>query len=1145
MLDGAARIKDIVAAASADRQPGLGITDHGNMYGVLDFYRACKEVGINPVLGTETYMAATSRSERPTRATLTQSAKRSTSSTPNAAAVDPDADPDAVEAGTKLFYHLTILAENNQGYHNLIRLSSEAFMTGYYRKPRVDWELLERYHHGLIATSGCLGGLVLQSLLHGNEPAALALAGRLQDIFGVESFFIELQDHGLIDQARTNPALIRIAKKLAAPLLATNDAHYTRRADATIHDALLCIQTNSLISDPKRFHFEGTEHYLKSAIEMRQLFSEIPEACDNTLLVASRAQVDITFGHPQLPEFPVPDSYTGPTYLARADKYLSDLTYQGARRRYGANLTADQTDRIDYELAIISQMGFSAYFLIVWDLILYANRSAIRVGPGRGSAAGSVVAYCLGIVAIDPLRYNLLFERFLNPGRAQMPDIDMDFDERYRSQMIEYVSEKYGRDHVAQIITFSTIKARAAVRDATRVLGQPYVLGDKISKALPRPVFGRDQSLSESLVAVAANHRNPNPSSSQSPDLYDIYRTDPQAAQVIDTASGLEGLRRQDGIHAAAVVITGSPLTDYLPIQRKPDANKDPSTAPVVTQYEMHGVEALGLLKMDFLGLRNLSVISRAVELIASTTGQTIDIDNVPLDDQATFAMLRAGDSIGVFQLESSPMRALMRSLAPTDFDDIAALIALYRPGPMAANMHNDYAARKNGLQPVEYLHPDMADILSDTYGLLIYQESVMLVAQAFAGYTLAQADNLRKAASKKDRALMDAERAKFVAGVLSSGYSSQLGHQLFDIIEPFADYAFNKSHSYGYGLIAYQTAWLKANYPVEYFAALLSSVKGDNDRTTLYLGECRVQGIDVLVPDINRSLADFTPAKHHGSNTPDCILFGISAIKNVGIGPTMELLKERDTNGPFTSFYDFAARVDSTVASKRVVEALIKTGAFDQFGTTRQGLMLSYPDIVSSAQKSKTRRDAGIISLFDAVLDFDTSQLEPQITIPNHEYPTPQLLSYEKEYLGLYLTAHPLADYLDVVAPKVTCTIADIRELDDQIDELSSDQPTTQQVRVQSPKFTTPALADAWVTVAGIVSGLNRRYTKKGDLMATFTLEDLYASVPVIVFPKTMARYDKLLAADAIVIIKGRIDTKEDQVKLIAMEVTRPDLDR
>ncbi|MBA3654620.1 MAG: DNA polymerase III subunit alpha, partial [Actinobacteria bacterium] len=864
MLDGAARVNEVIAAAVADGQPAIAITDHGNMYGVLDFYRAANDAGIKPIIGIEAYQAGESRFERP----------------PRRGRVD-DTGGDVGE-GNKLYYHLCLLAESTQGYRNLMKLSSETYLEGYYYRPRCDWELLERYSEGIIATTGCLGGVVNQALLKGDVEGATKLAGRFQDIFGADNLFIEVQDHGIAEQRRTNPQLIDIARRIGAPLLATNDCHYTKPEDALAHDALLCVQTGSSLDDPKRFKLNSHDFYLKTAAEMRSLFSEIPEACDSTLLIAERADVTIEFGKIELPEFPLPAGFT------TADGYLRHLTYEGAKGRYGDALPAAVAERLDHELGVVANMGFSGYFLVVWDLIRYAKDHGIRCGPGRGSAAGSCVAYALKIVDLDPLAYGLIFERFLNPGRKSMPDIDMDFDERYRSEMIRYASERYGWDHVAQIVTFSTIKARAAVRDAARVLGYPYQVGDRIAKAMPPLVMGRDTPLHACLEKTPGfedGYKTAN-------ELREMYTADPDAKKVIDVAKGLEGLRRQDGIHAAAVVITRLPLTEYLPIQRKPEPGGTPESSPIVTQYEMHGVEDLGLLKMDFLGLRNLSVIERALDLIELSTGQRPDIDNVALDDDKTLAMLRKGDSIGVFQLEGTPMRALMRSLAPTSFDDIAALVALYRPGPMAANMHNDYADRKNGRKPIEYLHPDLEEVLGDTQGLMIYQESLMRVAQKFAGYSLEEADDLRRACAKKKRELMAKERERFVDSVEATGYGKAIGTKLFDVIEPFADYAFPKSHAYCYGFIAYQTAWLKAQYPVEYFAALLTSVKDDKDKTAVYLGECRAMGVQVQVPDVNVSESDFIARG-------DTIPFGMSAIRNVGGGLVAHIVAQRDANGP------------------------------------------------------------------------------------------------------------------------------------------------------------------------------------------------------------------------------------------------------
>jgi DNA polymerase-3 subunit alpha len=896
--------------------------------------------------------------------------------------------------------------------------------------------------------------------------------------------------------------LLEIARAIKAPLVATNDSHYVHQHDAVSHDALLCVQTGSLMSDPDRFKFHGDQHYLKTAAEMRWLFDEVPEACDNTLWIAERCNVEIEFGNPQLPNFPLPEGFENDA------EYLRHLTFEGAKERWGQQLPDHIVERLVYELQVIADMGFSSYFLIVWDLIKHARDNNIRVGPGRGSAAGCAVAYTLRITDLDPIEYDLLFERFLNPSRVSMPDIDMDFDSRYRDEMIRYAAEKYGRDHVAQIVTFSTIKARAAVRDAARVLGYPYAVGDKVAKLMPPLVMGRDTPLHacfEETPKFADGFK-------MAADLREVYANDNDARQVIDVARGLEGLRRQDGIHAAAVVITKEPLTEYLPIQRKPEAGSDPELAPVVTQYEMHGVEELGLLKMDFLGLRNLDVITDTLAMLKITQGIDVDIDTVPLDDDLTLQLLRNGDSIGVFQLEGGPMRALMRSLAPTSFEDVAALVALYRPGPMAANMHNDYADRKNGRKPIDYLHDDLADLLGDTYGLMIYQESVMRVAQKFAGYSLADADNLRKACGKKVRELIQKEREKFVEGCDTAGYGREIGSALFDVIEPFADYAFNKSHSYGYGLIAYQTAYLKAHYPVEYLAALLTSVKTNLDKAAVYLNECRQMGIEVLVPDVNISVSDFI-----AFDKPDgtrAIAFGMSAVRNVGEGLVGLMLAERDENGPFEDFFDFCDRVDVSVLNKRTLESLIKAGGFDSMGYSRKGLLGYFDRIIDDTVARRRKEAEGQFDLFSMADDDDDGALVAgtRIVIPEEDFDKRQRLAFEKEMLGLYVSDHPLMGAEASLRRRTESTIAELEGVED----------------------------GTMRTTGGLVTSLQKKWTRKGDLMAVFTLEDLQSTVEVMVFPKTMQNYGHLLDDDAVVIVRGRVDTRDDQPKLMAMELER-----
>ena len=1097
MLDGAARLDELVARAVADGQPAMGITDHGNMYGVLDFYKECQRHGIKPVIGTEAYMAHDNRAERPARRGRSDDSGGDT------------------EAGNKLYYHLTLLAESNTGYRNLIQLASRAFLEGYYYKPRLDWELLADHADGVVATTGCLGGHVLQSLLRGDVKGATAKAARLQDIFGRDNLFVELQDHGIPEQRQTNPQLIELARRIGAPLLATNDSHYTHREDHEAHDALLCVQTGSMLSDPKRFKFDGQEHYLKTADEMRYLFRDYPEACDNTLWIAERADVEIEFGKVELPDFPLPEGFTS------ADDYLAHLTWEGARQRWGAELAdpaeagaqKDLVERVQFELETIASMGFSAYFLIVWDLIGHARRNGIRVGPGRGSAAGCAVAYCLWITDLDPIRYDLLFERFLNPSRISMPDIDMDFDSRYRDEMIRYASEKYGREHVAQIITFGTIKARNGVRDAARVLGMPYAVGDRIAKAMPPLVMGRDTPL-KYCMEQSDKYVDGYKAASE---LRAMYDADPEVKKVVDVARGLEGLKRSDGIHAAAVVITKEPLTTYLPVQRKPEPGQDVESAPVITQYEMHGVEALGLLKMDFLGLRNLDVITDAVEMIRARHDPDFDVDRVPLDDPQTYDVLQRGSGIGVFQLEGGPMRALMRTLRPTNFEDVAALLALYRPGPMAANMHTDYADRKNGRKPIVYDHDDLIEVLGDTYGLMVYQESMMRVAQKVAGYSLADADNLRRACGKKSRQLIAVEREKFVDGVDRMGYGRTLGTRLFDIIEPFADYAFGRSHAFGYALIAYQTAYLKAHYPVEYLACLLTSVKSSLEKAAVYIAECRALGVKVLPPDINVSLANFTamspdevaPGVSLPSGSPGAISFGLSAVRNVGEGLVAQLLPERQANGPYSSFHDFADRVPEPVLNKRAIESLIKAGAFDSLGHPRRGLLGVFEQVTNTTLSRRRERELGVMSLFGDVDQSGSDLYDERLPVPDVEFDKTELLRAEKEMLGLYVSDHPLFGKEGALRRKIDQSIGDLDDLDD---------GTT-------------------VHIGGVVTGLSRRFTKRGDQMATFTLEDLAAEVEVTLFPRTLTEHGHKLADDLIVAVRGRLDKRDESRTTVILQ--------
>ena len=1076
MLDGAARVKDLVKAVAADGQPAVAITDHGVMYGVVDFYKAAMGAGVKPIIGVEAYVTPGSRFDRPSRA-------------------------------ENVRHHMTLLAENQVGYRNLMQLVSRSFLEGYYYKPRMDLDLLSQYSEGIIATSGCLGGHIPSLLApdasreEGNSrltrdlEGAIAAAATYQDIFGRDNFFIELGDHGIEAQRRILPDLVDISSKINAPLLATNDSHYITAEDAAAHDVLLCIQTGSTLDDPNRFRFEGTGLYVKTAAEMQKLFPEerYPGAISNTLWVADRADVKLEFGNILLPVFPVPDGHT-------ERSYLRELVEEGARVRYGDPVPDEPRERIEHELRIIEEMGFPAYFLIVWDLIRYAREQRIRVGPGRGSAAGSIVAYCLKITDLDPLQYGMIFERFLNPGRREMPDIDMDFDERYRGELIRYAAEKYGSDHVAQIVTFSTIKGKQAIRDAARVLGHPYGLGDRVAKLMPPAILGKDASLEQCLIAPPAEADvTIKDWYSNASGLREAYEGEAEVRQVVDAAKGLEGLRRQDSIHAAAVVIAPEPLMGLVPIQQKGEG------AEVVTQYEMHGIADLGLLKMDFLGLRTLAIIERSQELIEASGGGLVDIDNVPLDDEKTFDLIRATDTIGVFQLEGAAMRSLIRSLQPDVFDHIVATNALFRPGPMGQNMHYEYAERKNGRKPVEYPHPATQPFLKSTYGIIVYQEQVMQVARDLAGYSMAEADNLRKAMGKKIKSVMKAERQKFVEGCAAQGHPESLGRELWDSIEPFAGYGFNIPHSACYAYIAYQTAYLKAHYPAEYMAAILTSTKKDKDRTALYLGESRSMNVDVLVPDVNESEVDFTVRDHK-------IRFGLSAVRNVGEGVVERIIEARIEGGPFTDFQDFVNRVEVSALNRRTVESMIKAGAFDALGLTRKGLILTFEQILESTISRRRKEDLGQFSLFGGQEEVFSEIVE----IPEDEWDKRTKLGFEKEMLGLFISDHPLLGIDGLLRREVTCGIPELMELTD----------------------------GASVMVGGLVSGINRRFTRKGDQMIYFTLEDLAGSVEVVAFPRTVNEYGPLIREDAILLVKGRLDHRGEDVKVMGHAIEEPQLD-
>jgi len=1078
MLDGAARVKELVGEVAKVENPdarAIAITDHGNLFGAYEFYKSAKAVGVKPIIGIEAYIAPGSRHER----------KR---------VKWAEGGEDDVSGGGA-YTHMTILASNNSGMSNLFKLSSLASLEGYYYKPRMDRELLSQFSDGLIATTGCAAGEIQTRLRMGDYAGAKKAAADYQDIFGRENYFLELMEHGIEIERRTKQDLLKLAKDLQLPLLATNDLHYTKKEDEQAHSALLCIQSGSVISDPKRFKFEGSEYYLKSASQMRELFSELPEACDNTLAIAERCEVTFREGENLLPQFPVPAGES-------EESWLEKEVARGLARRFPDGVPTEHLKRAAYEVQVICQMGFPGYFLVVADLVNYAEKRGIRVGPGRGSAAGAVVSYALGITGLDPIKHGLLFERFLNPERISMPDIDLDFDERHRGEMIQYATSRYGEERVAQIITYGTIKAKQAVKDATRVLGLPYIVGEKINKSLPPAVMGKDISL--------AGIFNPDDERYvEAGEIRSLYDSDADAKRVIDTARGLEGLKRQWGVHAAGVILSKEPLLDVIPIQRRE------ADGSIITQFDMGACEALGLLKMDFLGLRNLTVLDDCLANINNNQERTFTLEELALDDKKTYELLARGETLGVFQLDGGPMRSLLRSLAPDSFEDISAVIALYRPGPMGANAHNDYADRKNGRKPVIPIHRELAEplakILGDTYGLIVYQEQVMAIAQKLAGFSLGGADLLRRAMGKKKKEILDKEYIPFQAGMRERGYSDNAISMLWEILVPFSDYAFNRAHSAGYGMVSYWTAYLKANYPTEYMAALLTSVRDDKDKSALYLSECRRMGIKVLPPDVNESESDYTP---RGKD----IRFGLAAIRNVGEGAVELIKRARESKGAFTSFGDFLAKVDGQVCNKKTLESLIKGGAFDSLGHSRRGLMAIYLEALESISETKRAEAIGQFDLFGAANESNVAHVD--LDYPIDEWDKRTLLAHEREMLGLYVSDHPLLgveSFLSSISDKPISTISGEESSASHNDEI--------------------------VTIAGLITGIQRKVTRQGAAWAIFTLEDLSGAVDVMAFSNTYNQYGALMGEDVIVLVKGRVDRREETPKFILMEMSLPDL--
>lgn len=1078
MLDGAARIAPMLDRAVEEGMPALAITDHGNMFGAYDFFKNATARGIKPIIGTEAYLTpGTHRSDK-TRVRWGTSSQ---------------SDDDV--SGSGAYTHMTLLAENNEGMYNLFRMSSLASIEGYYFKPRMDRELLSRYSRGVIATTGCVGGEVQTRLRLGQYDEARKAAAEFQDIFGRENFFAEIADHGIEIERRTLGDLLRLAKELDMPLVGTNDLHYVHAHDTHAQQVLLCVGTGSTMDDPNRFRLEGDEYYLKSAAEMRALFREHPDAADNTLLIAERCEIGFD-KRDLMPRFPVPEGETEATWFAKE-------VAAGMARRFPKGVDDAHRAQADYEVSVITQMGFPGYFLVVADFIAWAKSRGIRVGPGRGSAAGSMASYAMGITELDPLAHGLIFERFLNPERVSMPDVDVDFDDRRRPEVIRYVTEKYGADRVAQIVTYGTIKAKQALKDSARVLGMPFSVGEKLTKAMPPSVMGKDIGLADVHDKDAERYK-------EAGDLRALVETDPEAARVFETALGIENLKRQWGVHAAGVLMSAEPLIDVLPIMKRED------DGAIITQFDQPPLEDLGLLKMDFLGLRNLTVIEDALRQIEQNTGSPLLIEQLDLDgDERTYQLLARGDTLGVFQLDGGPMRALLKQLKPTNFEDISAVIALYRPGPMGMNSHTNYALRKNGLQQIESIHPELQEplreILDTTFGLIVYQEQVMSVAQKVAGFTLGQADVLRRAMGKKKKAELDKQFADFEAGMLGNGYSKQAVKVLWDTLMPFADYAFNKAHSAGYGVLSYWTAYLKANHPAEYMAALLTSVGDSKDKLGLYLSECRRMGIRVLPPDVNESRADFSAVSSD-------IRFGMAAIRNVGAAVVDVIVTARQEKGAFTGFHDFLRKVPIQVANKRTVESLIKAGAFDSLGATRRALIEIHESACDAAVSEKRAEANGQVGF-----DFDSLWDEPRSSdaqVPERpEWAKRDKLAFEREMLGLYVSDHPLAGLETQLAKHVSASITEI---------LGGDV----------------AGDGDHVTIAGLITSVQHRVARNsGNQYAIVTVEDFAGELSVMFLGKTYQEFSPGLLNDSIVVVRGRVSVRDDGMNLHAVSMFTPDV--
>ncbi len=1082
MLDGAARIKEVLAEADRLGMPAVAITDHGNMHGAYDFYRQANAVGVIPVIGVEAYVAPESRLNK-TRIKWGR----------------PEQKKDDI-SGNGAITHMTMWARNAVGLKNLFRLNSRGSIEGQLGKwPRMDFDIIAEHAEGIMGTTGCPSGTVQTRLRLGQFDEALESAARYQDALGKENYFLEIMDHGLSIEKRVRDGLVEIGRKLGIPPLVTNDSHYTHEAQSAAHDVLLCVQTGSNIADPNRFRLEGGGYFIKSADQMRAVDSSEAwqEGCRNTLLVASRVDTAGMFTFKNLmPRFPVPAGHT-------EESWFREEAFAGLRRRFPDGIPETHLKQAEYELGIIIQMGFPSYFLVVADFIQWSKNNGIAVGPGRGSAAGSLVAYAMGITDLDPLPHGLIFERFLNPERVSMPDVDIDFDERRRGEVIRYVTDRWGEDRVAQIATFGTIKAKAAIKDSARVLGYPYAVGDRITKAMPPAVMGKDIPLSGIFDTEHKRY-------SEAGELRTLYETDPDVKKVIDTARGIEGLIRQTGVHAAGVIMSAEPIIDHIPLMRRP------ADGVIITQFDYPTCETLGLLKMDFLGLRNLTIIDDAVKNIELNHGRKVDLLALPLDDKPTYELLARGDTLGVFQLDGGPMRSLLRLMKPDNFEDISAVLALYRPGPMGANSHTNYALRKNKQQEITPIHPELEapleEILGPTYGLIVYQEQVQRAAQKLAGYSLGQADLLRRAMGKKKKEVLDKEFVPFRDGMKERNYSDAAIKAIWDVLVPFADYAFNKAHTAGYGLVSYWTGYLKANYPAEYLAGLLTSVGDDKDKMAMYLADCRRMGIQVLPPDVNQSAGPFTPV---GKN----IRFGLAAVRNVGTNVVEAIARCRQEKGEYRDFYDFLSKVDAVACNKKTVESLIKAGAFDSLGHTRKALLAVHAEAIDAFADVKRKEATGQFDLFAAFGgDGSSAATVAMPTIGASEWDKRDKLAFEREMLGLYVSDHPLAGLEQLLSNAADTTIAALNE--------DGSVPDGQ-----------------IVTLAGILTGVQRRITKQGRPWASATLEDLAGGVEALFFPNTYEVVGQYIAEDAIVVIKGRIDRRDDTPRIMVMDMSLPDV--